>query len=138
MQSGYSLRLHNRLLELNRLAETVEAFGEAQHLSPKLVYQIGLVLDELLTNTITYGYNDGEEHVIEVSLSRDKGQLRFVLLDDAMPFDPLSAKSPDLVSPVDARHIGGLGIHFVRSMMDRVAYERVGNVNRLILEKDVE
>jgi len=61
-----------------------------------------------------------------------------VLLDDAAPFDPLSAKSPDLVSPVDARQIGGLGIHFVRSIMDRVAYERVGNDNTLILEKDID
>jgi len=138
MQSGYCLRLQNRLTELDHLAQTVEAFGETHGLSPKLVYQIGLVLDELFTNIVSYGYQDGGEHDISLHMSRERGRLRFMLLDDAAPFDPLSAKSPDLVSPVDARRIGGLGIHFVRSMMDRVAYERVGNRNTLILEKDID
>jgi serine/threonine-protein kinase RsbW len=138
MQTGFSVRLHNRLLELDRLAEAVEAFGQAHGLSPKLIYQIGLVLDELLTNTISYGYDDENEHGIEVSMAQEGKHLRFVLIDDAGPFDPLSAKSPDLDSPVDARRIGGLGVHLVRTIMDRVAYERVGKSNRLVLEKDIE
>jgi len=138
MQSGSCLRLHNRLSELDRLAQAVEAFGEDQALSPKLVYQIGLVLDELFTNIVSYGYAEEGDHDITLHMVRETGHLRFVLLDDAAPFDPLSAKSPDLVSPVDARQIGGLGIHFVRSIMDRVAYERVGNDNTLILEKDID
>jgi anti-sigma regulatory factor (Ser/Thr protein kinase) len=138
MQTGFSVRLHNRLLELDRLAEAVEAFGEAHGLPPKLVYQIGLVLDELLTNTISYGYRDEDEHGIEVGMAQEGDHLRFVLTDDAAPFDPLSAKAPDLASPVDTRRVGGLGVHLVRSIMDRVAYERVGNMNRLVLEKDIE
>jgi len=70
-------------------------------------------------------------------MARTEGHLRFELTDDAAPFDPLTARVPDLTSPVDERRIGGLGIHLVRTLMDRVAYERVWNDNRLILEKDV-
>ena len=55
----------------------------------------------------------------------------------ALPFDPLTAKAPDLGAEADARPIGGLGIHLVRAIMDRVAYERVGGTNRLLLEKDI-
>lgn len=138
MQTGFTVRLHNRLLELDRLAEAVEAFGQAHGLSPKLVYQIGLVLDELLTNTISYGYRDEDAHAIEIGMAQVGGTLRFVLTDDAMPFDPLSAKSPDLSSPADIRPVGGLGVHLVRTIMDRVAYERVGNSNSLVLEKDID
>lgn len=137
MQSSACLRLHNQLSELDRLAQAVEAFGETHDLPPKLVYQIGLVLDELFTNIVSYGYADEREHAITLHMTREAGQLRFVLSDDAAPFDPLLAKAPDLVSPVDVRRIGGLGIHFVRSIMDRVAYERVGNRNTLVLEKDI-
>lgn len=137
MQAGFSVRLHNRLLELDHLAEAVEAFGEAHGLSPKLTYQVGLVLDELVTNIISYGYGDAEKHDIEVGMTCQDDHVRIVLTDDAAPFDPLSAKSPNLDAPLPERHIGGLGVHLVRSIMDRVAYERVGNLNRLVLEKDI-
>lgn len=137
MQSGFSLRLENRLVELDRLAAAVEAFGEAEQLSPKLTYQIGLVLDELLTNTIVYGYPEEGGQEITVAMKREGGLLRFEITDAAAPFDPLSARPPDLCSPAGERRIGGLGIHLVRSLMDRVAYERVGNGNSLILEKDL-
>ncbi|MHC1789705.1 ATP-binding protein [Solidesulfovibrio sp.] len=137
MQPGFSLRLTNRLLELDRLADAVEAFGEAHGLAAKLRYQIRLVLDELLTNTINYGYADNDEHHITVGMARDGSRLRFVIEDSARPFDPLTARIPDIHAAIDARPIGGLGIHLVRAIMDRVAYERTGGVNRLILEKDI-
>ena len=68
----------------------------------------------------------------------DGSRLRFELEDDARPFDPLSARIPDLETSADRRQIGGLGIHLVRTIMDRVAYRRVGDTNRLILEKDID
>ena len=81
---------------------------------------------------------DDHDHVISVRMGQDGSRLRFVLEDDARPFDPLTASPPDLCSEVGQRPIGGLGIHIVRTIMDRVAYERVGDRNRLILEKDVD
>lgn len=138
MQPGFSLRLKNRLLELDRLADSVEAFGEAHGLPAKLRFQIRLVLDELLTNIISYGYADEAEHDIDVRMGQQGRRLRFVLEDDARPFDPLTAQTPDLGAEPAQRRIGGLGIHLVRTIMDRVAYERVGDTNRLILEKDID
>lgn len=137
MQPGFSLQLHNRLLELDRIGDAVEAFGEAHGLSAKLRYQIRLVLDELLTNIISYGYADEGDHSITVRMGQYGARLRFELEDDARPFDPLTARAPDTTTEADRRPIGGLGIHLVRTIMDRVAYERVGDTNRLILEKDV-
>ncbi len=138
MEPGFTLRLDNRLLELDRLADAVEAFGEAHGLAAKLRFQVRLVLDELLTNIINYGYGDENAHSIAVAMGQEGRRLRFVIEDDARPFDPLTAGAPDLGSPVEQRQIGGLGIHLVRSIMDRVAYERVGGTNRLILEKDID
>ena len=138
MQPGFALRIHNRLLELDRIADAVEAFGEAHALPHKLRFKIRLVLDELLTNIINYGYSDEDEHLITVTMGQEGARLRFVLEDDAKPFNPLLVQSPDLEAPVAERKIGGLGIHLVRVIMDRVAYERIGDTNRLILEKDID
>ncbi|EHJ46432.1 putative anti-sigma regulatory factor, serine/threonine protein kinase [Solidesulfovibrio carbinoliphilus subsp. oakridgensis] len=138
MQPGFSLRLHNRLLELDRVADAVEAFGEAHGLPARLRFQIRLALDELLTNIISYGYPEDGDHLITVAMGQEGTRLRFVLEDDAQPFDPLTARTPDTTGTPEERRIGGLGIHLVRTIMDRVAYERVDDRNRLILEKDID
>ena len=55
--------------------------------------------------------------------------------DDGRPFDPLTVAPPDRTAPLAERKIGGLGIHFVRNLMSDVAYQRIGDRNRLVLTK---
>ncbi len=55
--------------------------------------------------------------------------------DDGQPFDPLQAGPPDLGRNGETRRIGGVGIHFVKELMDDVVYSRVGSENRLTLKK---
>ncbi|KUG29786.1 serine-protein kinase rsbw [hydrocarbon metagenome] len=131
------LRLSNQLPELDRLAEAVEAFGERHGFPRKTVYQLRLVLDELLTNVISYGFSDNKDHEIEVEIRLAGSQLQFRIEDDAAPFDPLRVDSPDLTTTVEDRAIGGLGIHLVRKLMDSVHYERRDDKNRLFLEKTI-
>lgn len=131
------LRLSNHLPDLDRLAEAVEAFGERNGFPRKMIYQVRLVLDELLTNVISYGFSDDKQHEIEVEMRLAGSKLLFRIEDDAAPFDPLQANSPDLTSSVEDRAIGGLGIHLVRKLMDLVRYERREGKNQLFLEKTI-
>ena len=130
------LTLANDPAEIARLAEAVEAFGEACGLSLGDVYKLNLALDELLTNLISYAYPDGQRHSIALHLAFADGRLAAELCDDAAPFDPLTqAKPPVLDGALDERPIGGLGLHFVRTLMDEVSYRRDGAHNRLTLIK---
>jgi anti-sigma regulatory factor (Ser/Thr protein kinase) len=131
------LRLSNKLLELDRLAEAVEAFGERHGFPRKMIYQVRLVLDELLTNVISYGFSDNTAHEIEVEMRLVDSRLMLRIEDDAAPFDPLQAMTPDLTTTMEDRAIGGLGIHLVRKLMDSVRYERYDGKNRLFLEKTI-
>jgi len=45
--------------------------------------------------------------------------------------------SAGIDKPVEDRKIGGLGIHFVRSLMDSVEYRREENKNILTLHKNI-
>lgn len=132
-----SLVLKNKLAELERLARATEQFGAEHHLSPQVVYQINLVLDELVTNVISYGYADADEHDIRIRLTAEPGRLRLVFEDDGRPFNPLEQAPPQLTGAVEDREEGGLGIFLVRKMMDRVEYRREGNRNILVMEKRV-
>lgn len=132
--SALSLVLKNDLSELARIAEAIEAHGEGRDWPMKWVLNVNLSLDELITNVISYGYEDSGEHEIRITLTERDGTLEVVLEDDGVAFDPLSeAPEPDLAASVEERRIGGLGVHFVKSLMDEVSYERRDGRNCLTL-----
>lgn len=138
MPDSVDIHLDNRLSELDKLADEVERFGEANGFSSRTIYQIRLVLDELLTNVISYGYRDQDRHEIGVGMRLADGLLTIRLEDDATPFNPVEAGQPDLECPVEDRRIGGLGIHLVKKIMDQVEYERKEGKNLLMLVKTIE
>lgn len=131
--------LRNDLSEISRLTEIVEAFGEEEELGPKDIFAITLALDELVTNVISYAYeDDGAAHEIQVNIERDGDAVVVEIEDDGRSFDPTMAPEPDVSVPVDQRRIGGLGIHFVKKMMARFDYERRDGRNFVRLRKKLE
>jgi sigma-B regulation protein RsbU (phosphoserine phosphatase) len=132
------LKIVNRLEEIGGVTEAVNAFAERQGLNAKLRRTLNLVFDELLNNTISYGYEDDAEHTIEIAVSVSKGCLHAVISDDGKPFNPFEEAAPDTGLSVEDRPIGGLGVHLVRNVMDRALYERRGANNVIVLEKQIK
>jgi anti-sigma regulatory factor (Ser/Thr protein kinase) len=110
--------------QLRSVKEQVDAFGQRNNLPSKSVFSINLVLGELLTNTISYGYADKATHTIEIRLELHDGQLNLEIIDDARPFDPRRAKAPEQMGALKDLPLGGRGIHLVRSYTDNLAYQR--------------
>lgn len=129
------LTIRNDLPEIGRLAAAVEAFCATHGLGDGIAHSVNLALDELLTNTISYGYEDSGNHLIEMTLTVGDGRVTVLLRDDARAFDPTQVADPDLDAELDDRPIGGLGVHIVRAMMDGMTYRRVGEHNELTLTK---
>jgi anti-sigma regulatory factor (Ser/Thr protein kinase) len=96
---------------VKRLAERLE-FPEEE--GARMV----LAVDEACTNIIRYAYGDGEEGRITLTFVVQPNALEIDVRDFGTPADPETFKPRDLA---DIRP-GGLGIHFIRSVMDRVAY----------------
>jgi len=134
MAERLDVTLRNDLSEIGRLTELLESFGKAHAFPPKLVFNVTLCLDELLTNIVSYAYEDGGAHDIHVGFELTGDHLRIVVEDDGKAFDPLKKDAADVESDVEDRQIGGLGIHFMRQIMDRLQYERDGRLNRLTME----
>ena len=110
--------------QLCSVREQVDAFGQRNNLPSKSVFSINLVLDELLTNTISYGYADKARHTIEIRMKLQGGQLNLEIIDDAHPFDPRRVKPPKKMGPLKDLPLGGRGIHLVQSYTDNLAYQR--------------
>jgi anti-sigma regulatory factor (Ser/Thr protein kinase) len=87
------------------------------------VYQVQLAVDEACSNIIEHGYG-GEGHgTIECSLHVSTAELTIVLRDYGDPFDPQSVPEPDVEASLAERTGGGLGLYFIRHIMDDVHFE---------------
>jgi serine/threonine-protein kinase RsbW len=84
-----------------------------------------IAIDEAATNVIRYGYRDHPGRV-EVELRRDDGDLVMRLSDDAPAFDPLGYPEPRLDLDIGHRPFGGMGIHLMRTSVDRLAHAARG------------
>ena len=129
--------LVNDLREIAGVAAKIDAFCEARELSPDVAYAVNLSIDEILTNTISYGYDDEESHRIGIIVRMEADSLVVVITDDSAPFDLSAESRADVESGLEDREIGGLGIFLVHQMMDKVEYERVDGRNVVTLTKNM-
>jgi sigma-B regulation protein RsbU (phosphoserine phosphatase) len=135
VSADIEIKLHNKLAEVARVNETLTEFGRQRGLSDVVLNDLKLALGEILTNIISYGYTDGGEHEIRVSLGAEAEAVTVAVEDDGHPFNPLEAPAPDTSRPLEERAIGGMGIHLVRKLMDGLEYQRREGKNLLILKK---
>jgi serine/threonine-protein kinase RsbW len=117
------------------MGATTEAvqFVEAAGLGDRAVYLANLVIEEMGTNIIKYGYDDAAVHEILLRLEIQPGILQVVLEDDGHPFNPLDVPDPDVSQQAEDRDPGGLGIHLVRRLVDQMLYDRCNQRNRLTI-----
>lgn len=132
-----SIILANDISEISRLYEFVEEVGNDFELSPDIVFNLNLVLEEAVVNIINYAYPKEEHESIYLSARMHEGSIVLVLTDTGKEFDPTAAPEADVTLSADDRQIGGLGIFLIRQIMNEVKYERIEGKNVLTLEKKV-
>ncbi|WP_461208564.1 ATP-binding protein [Desulfocurvus sp. DL9XJH121] len=123
--------------EVERLPEArafVVGRAEALGLPVEQVPRLELILEELLVNVASYAYSEGGGEVeiaciLDNGGAAEAGEICLLLRDWGRPFDPLAAPAPDLGRGIGERTLGGLGVHLVREMADRCAYERRNGAN---------
>ncbi len=117
----------------------MEQYCEEEGISPKAGLELNLILEELVTNIISYAYGDdrGKEHIITVNFKRKGDYLEVEVVDDGAAFDPLGVPPPDQHKDIDRLEPGGLGIHLVRNLTDEVAYHRENGYNIFTFKKSI-
>lgn len=116
----------------------VAAFVSEQGIAADDAARILILLEELLTNLVKYGYPDRPEPGrAEIALALNGSRLEIEFIDDGCAFDPLAGPPPNLDAPLEERLIGGLGLHLLRSLSDVVRYERRNNKNVIRLSRSI-
>ena len=82
MSAQVTVSFKNQLAEIERLGQVVTEFAERYQWSPRTLFEVNVSLEELLTNVISYGYEDTQEHEIILRLSLADGEMTAEIEDD--------------------------------------------------------
>jgi anti-sigma regulatory factor (Ser/Thr protein kinase) len=123
--------------ELNASSEVLASFRKElrgilgqEGWEKKTTEEILLCVDEALTNIIRHAYQ-GKPGKMTVSVHAGHDKVEIVTEDQGKKFDPTQVPPPEL----PRQKPGGLGIHFIRTIMDQMIYDgqyTQGNRLRLI------
>ena len=127
------------------------ADGAAKYgLEETAVFHIELACDEACTNIIEHAYGGEDLGQITVSWQYKKGTFTITLHDHGRTFNPNNIPKPNLPPKIkdapdppppleiDSVKVGGLGLHFMRQLMDNVHFEfddELGNTLTLVKKK---
>lgn len=135
MTAEKSILIDPELDGVNQAHAIIDEFSESEQWPSELEFQMRLMLEELVMNVVSYGLAE-ENPVIRLSLSSDETEACAVLADNGPEFNPLeAAPDADVETSVEMRQVGGLGVHFVKTIADDVRYERTEGMNILTIVK---
>ena len=105
------------------------------------VFRIELACDEACTNIVQHAYGGEDVGDIRVELESTKEAFIIILRDKGRQFDPDEVPMPNFPADPDKFNelkIGGLGLHFMRTIMDEIRYAVNGQGdNELVMIKQI-
>ena len=133
------ISIYNDLAETVSVTAKVEEYFGFHEIVGDVIYGVNLAIDELLTHTITNGYDDDGDHLIEVLVKIHKETIFVVIVEDGKPLDlevskNLSSNGDDIEEHLLEEH---LGLFLVHQVMNEVRYQRVEGCNVVTLSKDI-
>lgn len=135
MADQFTIQVKNSFAAIPAANEAASGWLADRNASPAIDYLANLAIEELVTNCIKYGYDDADEHTISIELELVGKELKLTVIDDGHLFNPLECVPPDTSLPLEERPVGGLGLHLLRKMSDRMEYNRIQDKNRVTLWK---
>jgi anti-sigma regulatory factor (Ser/Thr protein kinase) len=133
----YTISIRNTYAELERALREVTELLQTKGIPSDSVHTVNLGLEEVITNILKYGYDDDQEHQVDIVLLSTPNELRIEVSDDGHEFNPLEHPEPDTHQSLERRRPGGLGISFLRKLFYRMTYQREGGRNCLALYQRV-
>ncbi len=132
------LTLPNDIETIPQLSEFIETIADEAGLDMSFTMSLNLALEEAVVNVMTYAYPEGSIGYVDIDIIINGEQFLCIISDSGTPFDPTQNPEADTSLSADDRPIGGLGIHLVRQIMDKVSYQYLNSRNVLTLTKQLK
>lgn len=127
------LVLASELASVARASEWLRGLGAEAGLGEEDLYRLDLCASELVTNIVSYAYEEASGHAIELHARTRPGEVLLEIADDGREFDlseyeprPHATSLRDVVP-------GGWGLRLIRRFADECRYERSAGRNLNVL-----
>lgn len=130
----YQFTLSHLVKDIDQIEHAIEELKSIWGVDEKSLFQLNLVLEELISNTMFYGFDKNDNGKIEVELSFDGKHIHVKIHDDAKPFDPTKIAHDSSEFDLDERKIGGLGIMLTQQISEDMQYQYSEKKNKLELK----
>jgi serine/threonine-protein kinase RsbW len=116
------LTIQSQTEKLSYVREFISQAASKFGFDEESVHKIALAVDEACTNIIKHSYNYVPNKEIHIQIVTDDGNFEVIITHQGKLFDPQAIKPPDMRDYMIHYRKGGLGMHLMRSLMDKVEY----------------
>ncbi len=135
----FQLTIYSEVSNLGAVADFVTDAAQRAGLGERDTYNVQMAVDEAVTNVIQHAYHGRSDGRIDIYVERRGAEFIVEINDFGKPFDASKVPTPRVRGPLSRRSIGGLGVFFMRKLMDSVEFSsNSGGGNRLRMMKRVK
>jgi serine/threonine-protein kinase RsbW len=117
---------------LDTVFEFLEGCISSHRLNESLAFTLKFVVEEIFTNMVKYNSQSSSDISIALNVGADNVIVQLIDFQ-SVPFDLTKKEDPDLNLPIEQREPGGLGIHLVKNMVDKIDYDHSNNKSTVTL-----
>ena len=125
------------LSQLPLVLDFVRAACEDAGMGEDEVFACELATDEACANIMEHAYEGRSDGEIRVEFWASGGQVFIRFHDTGSPFEPRTIETPVFNDNLQEREIGGLGLHFMRTLMDEVIFDFGETGNTVTMSKRI-
>lgn len=125
-----SVKIKNNIEEMDKVVDFVNS--TLKEYPEDFVSEIQIILDELISNVIYYGYKDKDEDIF-IQIAKKEKEVTISIFDQGVEFNPFGKE----VKESDGSKVGGLGIHIVNNLSSSRSYKRVKDTNIIVISKTI-
>jgi anti-sigma regulatory factor (Ser/Thr protein kinase) len=107
--------------ELPRIGRFVEEACAGANVAPAACFDLQLAVDEACCNVFEHAYS-GSAGEIDLRFETRGRDVVITIHDHGRIFNPEGIPPPDTSRPLEERPVGGLGLHLMRKLMDKVFF----------------
>jgi anti-sigma regulatory factor (Ser/Thr protein kinase) len=139
MRHFFFYEIRNQPSALQQLTQKLESTFLCEIGAPDVRTTVLLVVDELVSNLLKYGFGSGPDQRSYLTIAFDNDLLEIEFKDNGRRFNPLVQPEPELLGRgLQDRSMGGLGVYLVLKTMDETHYEWIDPWNCLKLRKKLK
>ena len=129
METTTKITLSAEKESLKKLNLFVEKFVEKINLSPKTLFNLYLIIEEIVVNICSYSYPNGNGD-FSLEIFYENNNITLIFEDSGIEFDP-TQKKDNFQHDIEKARIGGLGISIVKQLAKSIEYKRIAGKNIL-------